>query len=234
MNKYLFDNDFSSGSLRWLKRRDKLNFPNEEKLEQLQAEIIAANDPALAYFFAYEFPYKIYKMQKIILDKEDANYAFLFAQNIKNCDIKALQNIVINSAKIKYITKFACFVPGADKKLLEKIILKSKNVKCAHMYLKYVRGADVNKFKKIILTSNKPRYLFELAKHLTNRKDLSKVEDTIIKIQSFTYIRLLAEKIKTANINKLEEAVLASQNEKEIKKFAKYVRKSKIRKFLIL
>ena len=47
-------------------------------------------------------------------------------------------------------------------------------------------------------------------------------------------MRLFAEKIKHANIEKIEQVVLDSDNLIEIKKFAKYVRRSKMKKFLVL
>ena len=116
MNKYLFESDYSADSLRWIRKREELkiiNHPFSKKnledvpeLDALQEEIIKANDSALSYFFAMEYPYKTYKMQKVILDNKDAKYAFLFAQNIRNCDIKALQRLVIDSKKTKYICKF--------------------------------------------------------------------------------------------------------------------------------
>lgn len=244
MNKYLFESDYSADSLRWIRKLEE-NYPkfgsstsrpsyNLEDLEKFQNEIIMENDSALAYFFAMEYPYKQYKMQKVILDNKDPKYAFLFAQNIKNSDVKALQNIVVSAKKIKYICKFACFVKSADLKPLEQIILKSKNAKYAHMVLKHIKNSDVKKFKDLILASGKPRYLFELAKHLTDPKEISIIEDNIIAANSFTYMRLFAEKIKLANIEKLEQAVLDSDNVNEIKKFAKYVKRSKMKKFFLV
>jgi hypothetical protein len=244
MNKYLFESDYSADSLRWIRKLEEKNirfnpyrgestYSNEE-LESLQNEIIDSDDSGLAYFFAVDFHYKTYRMQKVILDNKDAKYAFLFAQNIKGCDIKALQQLVVESKKVKYICKFACFVKQSDRKPLENIILKSKNVKYAHMWLKHVKNTDVNKFKKIILNSGKPRYLFELAKHLDDPKEIAKIEDLIIQCKSFTYIKLFAEKIKLANVDKLEQAVLDLDNAEEIKKFAKYVKHSKMKRFLLV
>jgi hypothetical protein len=245
MNKYLFETDYSADILRWIKRvderqlktnpysKDKSGY-NPEDLEKFQNEIVQENDSASAFFFANEFGYKPHRMQKVILDKKDPKYAFMFAQSILNADIKALQNVVVESKKIKYISKFACFVKSADQKQLEPIILKSKNVKYAHMYLKHVKGANIDKLKEVILSSKKPRYLFELAKHTKNPKDLAVIEDLIIEASSFTYVRLLAEKIKIANVDKLEQAVLDTENSAEIKKFAKYVRRSKMKQFLLV
>lgn len=240
MSKYLFENDYSSDSLRWINFLESFLKsvisipPNPNELKDLCSRIILEDDSALAYFFAAEFRFQTYRMQQIIIEKRDPKYVFLFARDIENCDIRALQQIVIDSKDIKYICKFACFVPSADKKPLEDIIVRSKNVKYAHMLLKHVKTSDVNKFKSIILRSRKPRYLFELAKHTKNPKEIARIENLIIKSGSFTYIKLFAEKIKTANVDKLEQAVLSSGNSEEVKKFAKYVRKSSIRKFLVI
>ena len=47
-------------------------------------------------------------------------------------------------------------------------------------------------------------------------------------------MRLFANKIKMADVDKIEQAVLASDNDKEIKKFAAQVKQSKMKKFLLM
>jgi len=121
------ESDYNSDCFRWVNK--SIGISKSSSVEKLQNEIIQAKDSALAYFFATDFGYQNHLMQKVILDNKDAKYAFIFAQNIPNSDIKALQSIVIESKKIKYITQFACFIKQADLKLLESLILKSKNVK---------------------------------------------------------------------------------------------------------
>jgi len=241
MTSYIVDNDYSADSLRWIKKCEELDIKsndNNKILEKLQNEIIETNDSALAYLFCTEFDYKHYRMQRVIFENKEPKYAFIFAQNIPNSDIKSLQKIVIDSKNIKYICNFACFVRGADLKPLETLILKSitkpKNVKYAHKYLKHVSGANVKKFKDFIMVSKKPRYLFELAKHLTNKKEIEKIEDLIIETGSFTYMRLFAEKIKLANIEKIEQVILDTDNVNEIKKFARYVKHSRMKRFFIV
>jgi geranylgeranyl pyrophosphate synthase len=245
MSRYLVENDYSTDALRWTKKLEDKNLKpnplskdqtgyNPEELEKLQNEIIKAGDSALAYFFATEFMYKQYRMQKLILDKKDAKYAFMFAQHVKNCDVKALQKLVMDSNKIKYITRFACHVKQADRAPLEDLVIQSDKVKYAHEYLKHVKTADVNKFKTLIISSGKPRYLFELAKHLKNQEDIDLVQDLIIASGSYTYMRLFAEKIKSANVEKIEQAVLDREDSEEIKKFAKYVRRSRMKRFLLV
>jgi hypothetical protein len=244
MGAYLYDNDYVTDFLKWIKILEEkqikpIYYKNTfsydlNELEQFQQEILVSKNSSLAYFFANEFSYKTYLMQKIIIDNEDYKYAYLFAQTIDNADIKTLQNIVIKSNKIKYICKFACFVKTNDLTSLETIILQSKNAKTVHMFIKYVKGTDINKFKNIILDSKKPRYLFELAKHITDPKDIIQIEDLIIETKSFTYIRLLAQKIKYVNVEKLEQAILDLEDISEISKFAKNVKQSKMKRFLLI
>src|ERR1700733_11260275 len=97
MNNHLLERDTSSDFIRWLNKLDSLITRSNQDLEKLQNEIIKDNDSAMAYFFATEFSYQLHRMQKIILDTKNAKYAFLFAQNIPNCDVKALQKIVVDS-----------------------------------------------------------------------------------------------------------------------------------------
>jgi len=245
MNKFLFaDRDHHNDTMRWLSclKEKNISFDNKKlnnqdyitDLENFQNEIIKNNDVSFAYLFSCEFFHKVYLMQKVVLDCKNPQYAFLFAQNVKGSDIKALQKIVIESNKIKYICKFGCFIPGADRKLIEEIISKSKNAKYAHMFLKHVKNANVSLLKQPIFKAKKPRYLFELAKHISDRDDLSIIEDMIIEQQSFLYMRLLAFKVKNIDIDKLENAIIESGNIEELKKFAKYVKKSKMRGFLLI
>ena len=47
-------------------------------------------------------------------------------------------------------------------------------------------------------------------------------------------MRMFAEKIKRANVEKIEQVVLDSDNVNEIKKFAKYVKRSKMKRFFLV
>ena len=245
MYTYVLESDFSYDFLRWIRKCEEKNIPynfykkkklkySQQQIEEFQNEIIKDKDSAFAYFFTMEFPYKIYLMQQLILDNKDFKYAFLFAQNVPGCNIKKIQKLIIDSKKIKYICKLACFVKGVDLKKIEPLILKSKKAQYAHMWMKYIKNYNMNKFKKIILDSKKPRYLFALAKQTSDPKEIYLIEDLIIKCKSCFYIRLFAEKIKLANIDKLEQAILATNDFSEIKKFAQYVKKSRLHNCLYL
>jgi len=239
MRLHKFQTEFSSDFMRWSEiytSHDLKNHKvkeNDSKLDAIQETIIKNNDPGLAFNFACDIGYKIYLMQNVILRTRSAKYATLFAQNIVGADITSLQNIVLDSKNMKYICTFAHHVKGVDKNKIEAMILADKNVKGAHILVKHV-GSNPNKFKKLIMASGKPRYLYELAKHLTNKKDLKKIQELIIKSKSPTYARLLAQKFPWSDVEALEQVVLDSGDVKEIKKFALSVKRSMIRNFTIL
>jgi hypothetical protein len=236
---HIFENDFSNDFFRWLKfceskKISHLIQVSPSQLEYIQNEILQSKDYQLAYFFALEFSFQNHKMQKLILDCNDPKYAFIFALNIKNADIKSLQKIVLDSKNIKYICKFACFIPSSYLPSLEKFILSAKNPRYAYLLIKNNKRVSFNKYKQLILNSDNPLYLFELAKNLNNIKDITFIEDKLISLKAYRYIRLMAAKFKNCNIEKLEKAILESNNVEEIKKFAKSVKKSSIKQFLLI
>src|SRR5208283_1181428 len=171
--------EYKTEYLVWITKIENLT-TNETILEVLQKEIIETNNSAFAYFFTIDFGYKPHLMQKIVLDNKDAKYAFLFAKDVINADIKALQNVVIKSKKIKYINWFDAYIVGANHKLLRPLIMGTK----------------------------KPQYWVELAGRLSAKKDIEKIEDMLIDARAYKYMRLFAENIKGANIEKLEQAIL--------------------------
>lgn len=231
---FIFKRDYSHDYFAWLQAYEHINLDKKQDLEKLQSRIIQEKDAAFACFFAMSVNHRNYLMQKIVVESKIPKYALLFAEKVDNADIKSLQDIVLASKNLKYISRFGCFVDKADKKRIEKIIIRSKNPRFAHMCLKHMKGADLNKLKPIILSSKKPRYLYELARHSNSKSEIKKIENAIIASKCFTYIRLFADKIKLANVERLEQFVIDNGSPEQIKKFAKYVRRSKMKKFLLI
>ena len=205
MRKYILDNNYSIDYLNWI---NFLELKNNSDLESISNDILDRQDPGLACFFAIEKKFNLHLMQKIILNSKIPKYAFLFAKHISHSDIYSLQQLVLNSKNTEYICKFACFIPQANFSLLEDYLLKSKKPKYIFMLLKHKKNINYTKYKKYILEAKKPRYLFSLAKQINDIEELKIIEDLIIDSKSATYIRMFASKIKTANIEKLEQAIL--------------------------
>lgn len=226
--KNFLDKEYYFDYLKWIQFVDQT--PNKLLLQ----EVFAKQDPLLSYFYALEKKDNLPKIQEIILKSKNPKYIFLFAKNIKKADCKALQTALVNTKNIKYICKYALFINNSNFSLLEKIILKSKKIKYINMLLASNKYKNINNYFDIILSCKKPKYLFYLAKFIKTKKQLSKIEDEIIKCKSSFYIRMLAVKIKFANIDKLEQAIIELGQPEEIKKFAKNVKKSKLNKFLLV
>lgn len=226
--KNFLDKEYFFDYLKWVQFVDQT--PNKLLLQ----EVFTKQDPLLSYFYALEKKDNLPKIQEIILNSKNPKYIFLFAKNIKKADCNALQTAIINTKNIKYICKYALFIKNCNFSILEKLILKSKKIKYINMLLSSNKHKNINNYFKIISICGKPKYLFFLSKFIKTKKQLSKIEDEIIKCKSSFYIRMLAAKIKFANIDKLEQAILQLGQPEEIKKFAKTVKKSKLNKFLLI
>lgn len=238
MHEHIYRPKYSADFTKWSQHyaliRDTKGKERHEKIHLLQDLIIKNNDASLAYYFASDIGFENYKMQNVIIKAASAQYGILFAINIKNADILALQKMIIEAGEMEYICDFACFVKGAKIKKIEDMILKEGEARWAHKLLKHVKGTSPTKFKNLILKSKKPTYLFELARHLKNKKDLTLIQDLIIESGSPTYIRMFAEKFPSADVEKLEQAILDMENLEETKKFATYVKRSKMRNFVVM
>ena len=220
----------------------KINFNTDPLLDSIQKDIIKTNNPSFAAFFAYEIPYHSYRMQEIILNSKSLPHILFFAQNINGSDIKALQQaIIISSSKdrFKYLFQFAYSIPTADIKKIELIIIEAaennpKLIRISYHFFRYIRCSNPNRFIKAILKYGIPSQWFYLAEKSQSRKEVALIEKKLMEANSFRYIRLVAQNIPLANIQRLEKWVLASGNIVEIKKFAKAVKLSKVRHLAIL
>lgn len=181
-----------------------------------------------------ELYYNVEDIENYIISSNDPHYIYRFAREIKHANIDKLQNAIINTSKFNYIAKFACFINGANTQLIEDLIIKSNNARAAYIYLKFGKHPNANKFKHIFIKSKKPRYLYMLAQLLNDQDELELIQNLIIDSHSDMYVRLFATHIPGANIQKLEDRILATKNFNEIKKFAKSVKSDRLNKLIML
>jgi hypothetical protein len=203
----------------------------------LENYVSRAKKPHLIYRLAAELDYRGYKSAKLenaIIDTRSSQYIFMFARTMRKANIKKLQSAIIKLGSILHIARFACFIPKADRLLIENIVAESENPKAAYYYLQYVKHCNIDKLKQNIIKSKKPRYLFALAKLLSNKDELNLIQDLIIQGNSDMYVRLFAVHIKTANIEKLENRIIQTKNINEMKKFAKAVNSPRLSKLSLL
>lgn len=205
--------------LHWLTLTEP--FPTASRdLLSLQAMIIDANDPALAFFFARDTHFQAHKMQAIVLQATNPLWAVLFAAYIPNADIKALQAKVLSSNDLQKAVEFACYVPNADVRAVERAVIKAGSAKAAATLLAHSDCASVSALQRTILTRGAPAHLLELARHLRGGKALRQIEDILVAKKAVKHCRLFAQEIKGADIERLEQVVLDSGNTKEIKALA--------------
>src|SRR5665213_1024572 len=244
MDTSVFDRDFSSDYYNYEQLYGNLlsSATPSLTLDGIQSQILAMEDFAYATFFAIETGFQSYRMQRLVLESKSVKYAFLFAKEVLNADIRALQKIILSSKdkdRLKYLCKFAIFVPGANLKKIESIIAKevSQNkelIQFAYLFLKGVKTANILNFKQAILSYGAPSHLYYLAQHSTSRREISMIEKKLMEAKSYTYIRLLAQNIELANISRLEDFILDTGDVSQIKKFGKAIKQSKSRNIIAL
>lgn len=234
MNPYCEDIYFVSDLDYLSKIKDRKIFVKHARA--LESYVIAKNNKLLAYKLAIEIDNRGLKTSRLenFIINGNPKYILKFAKEIRKANIKKCQSMIIRHGSILQIAKFGCFVRGAQRSVIEKLVVAARHPKSAYYYIKYVRTCDVNKLKHIIFESKKPRYLFALARVLNNKNDLDKIQNLIINSPSHMYVRLYAIHIKNADIKRLEDRIIKSNNIDEMKKFSKAVKSPRLSKLALL
>lgn len=218
-----------------LKISDRKELIKEAK--KLENEVASSGRPSFAFRLAYELTNKNIKTPKLenyFINLKSAYYIFKYAQDIKYANIEKLQSAIMNCNNVYYIVRFACEISKANKSEMEDKIAALNSAKAVYLYMKYANSYDVEKFKNIIFKSKKPRYLFELAKNISNKEELDLIQKLIISSSSNMYVRLFAAHIPGADINQLEDRIIRTKNVNEMKRFLKMVKSPKLTKLSIL
>jgi hypothetical protein len=235
MNRYNRDAHFVSSLETLLKLKDKKELAVKSK--KLENYVIENNNPMLAFRLALELDdrdIQTTKLQNFIINSGDARYILKFAREIKRANIKRLQSAIMKYGNILQIAKFGCFVGTAQRKPIENLIAKSDSAKSAYLFLKFIKFCNINKLKPIIFRSKKPRYLYLVAKKTSNKKDLNLIQELIINSGSFMYMRLFAVNIKGADVDKIVNKIISSNNILEMKRLYRVVKSPRLEKLSVL
>jgi len=234
MRSYQNDN-YGFDHIRWRRQINSLAFTKEtyvDSLNLLLYEIFSKSDAAFAYFFARDFCIKQEEMCQIAIDNLDYKYLYFFAKNIPNIEISNLEDLILSSKNIAIISKFVSFVPKANLNKFKDFIIDKKNLKSYYMFIRHCPDFEISEFKEVLLASNKPKYVYELAKKLSDEQDLLKAESIVLNSNSFTYLKLYAQNIPSANISAFDKKIMKRNNKQEILKFSKSVKNSKLKNII--
>ena len=109
----------------------------------MQKAIVKSKDGVFAYFFAKDIKdADIKTLQQVVIDYKVAEIIYSFARDIKGADIQALQQAVIDCKDPYYCNKFS-MIPGADVKALAQAIKEveeNKNKKPADNFDDFING----------------------------------------------------------------------------------------------
>lgn len=236
---------YDSGFMTRIKNLDLIKNKGIFRKEARALEKIAIeeNNPFMAYILAYRLHSKNIRTSKLenVICKYAGRgwyrspfYIILYAINIRGANILKLQSAILKKGRIQDIAEFGAKVKGADKILIENKIVQSNNPAAAYIYLTKVKSCNINKLKPILMRTKRPRYLYALAKVLKNKKELDQIQDKIIAANSDMYVRLYAQHIPSADIQRLEDRMVKSRNIVEMKRFAAAIKSERIEKMLLL
>lgn len=226
---YLFEPYYKYDRMIWLRTLKKYK---QKDFYLLKEQIINSKNSSFAYFYAKEFGEDIQKLCDIVIKNKDYKYIYLFAKNIPGVNLKKLENIVLKSDKISTIVNFACFIAGCNHRKFQQAIINSKNIKSYYLYIKYGNIKDISPFKELIFASKKPRYVYELARHLSCNKDIKRAEKIILNSNSFIYLKLFPQYILGANLKAFEAEIIKRNDKDEILKFVKAIKNTRLRKMI--
>lgn len=196
-------------------------------------------------FYAYRLASELDKRNISFSDLEDyiikicvysyynSRYLLIMALNLKNVNFEKLEKAIIKNNDPVLMAEFDCFVPYETTTNLEQIVIDKKMPKASLIYLKYKKCSDINEHKKILIKSKKSRYLYNCAKISNNKEEFELIENLIIKNKSNYYVRLMAT-LPNANIIRLEDRIISTNDIQEIIKMFKITNSKRLAKYAIL
>lgn len=222
------------------------NFSDEklykDRVKELTKFVLNKHNAYYAYRLAIELDRKNFSTNELedhIINISISNvinnnrYLFMMALNVRGSNIKKLQQAVINTKNPDLMAEFCCFVKGCDADLLEKLIIDHKIPRASYIIIRFLNNCQIDKHKKILIKSRKSRYLYACALKSNSIEELRIIEDLIIKNRSHYYVRLMAT-LPNADIEKLENRIIASENFEEIRKMYQITKTSRLAKYVLL
>lgn len=160
-------------------------------------------------------------------------YLLIMAMNVDRANIERLESAVIETKNAELLAEFSCFVEGARERELEDLVLALKVPRASYVFMRHSKDCQKDKHKAILIKSGKSRYLYSCAKNVDSMEEQRMLEDLICKNKSHYYVRLMAN-LPNADIEKLENRIIASEDFVEIRKMYEATKSNRLAKFVLL
>ena len=147
--------------------------------------------------------------------------------NIPNIDLQLIEDYIVNSNSSKCIYEYCLNGKYLNIKSLEDKLLDLNQLAFICLFAIKIKGANIIRIEEYIRNNCKIEYIKEIVEFYEiminiGLMDISKYEDTIIKLNNPRYMYDLARKYKNCNLLKIEAAIIKSNDSEYIYKFAKY------------
>jgi hypothetical protein len=159
-------------------------------------------------------------------------YLVLFPLNIMGANVSNLEKAVMEINDAELLAEFSQ-VPYSNTSAIEELILNAENAKASYIFINFHKNSQIEKHKKILIRSKKSRYLYKCATLAKNKAEFEVIENLLLKNKSNYYIRLIAT-LPFANLEKIENRIIATENFEEIKKLYKITKSHRLAKYVII
>lgn len=172
--------------------------------------------------------YAIYDLEKNIKNESSTNLHHFLLENedLSQKDIDLVCKELASRHDGYYIYWTAKKIKKANIEILQKGMIGCEDIEYVDAFIKDIMGFDEDKFYNDIIELNARNFCYNLALS-SNELDYEKLENVIaymgINNKDGQYMFSLAEYAKKANIKKLEDAVVASQDYDAMIDFGAYI-----------
>lgn len=157
--------------------------------------------------------------EKEILELENSELCFTFAQYIKGANIKAHEEVILDGKDPEWNYKFAKIINGADILAHEQVVLDSKDPRWNYMFAVMIEGADKPKHAQVILESESAEWNYNYANAVEDA-DILAHGDAIIASRDPEYNYKFARTFKKeADIQRHYIAIMCADDSKQEEKY---------------
>lgn len=136
---------------------------SESLRAKIQKIIVDENNAEMAYeFYCIDKNFDSQTMLSVIMLSNDSRIAYMFAKI--SCDeaiIKRLEDVVCCSQDSSWCAEFASEIQGANVSRLEDRIIRVRDISSCLEFIKIVPTANISRFDKLFIRENNPELSYE-------------------------------------------------------------------------
>lgn len=197
-----------------------------EKLMAEQERLIQEGGGYSLYLLAKDNPdagINIREVERVVIEKNDSDTAYLLAKDVVGVDTKAMEQVVMAHGISFDKVRFARQIPGADIKALERSVIDSGDGHAALQFARTAPGANINALETLVIEQGTTEVGCAFAHHVPTA-NLKRLEQFIIEkgtVMEMIYMAsTLSQRSFHPDFDAIMPIVIERGNGREICRFA--------------